>query len=41
MYVQKTSTEANALKVYDYFFDHQDQFAEEVLMEYTISQFLD
>lgn len=41
MYVQKTSTTDNALKVYEYFFDHQDQFTEEVLMEYTLSQFLD
>jgi len=24
-----------------YFFDHQEQFSEETLMEYTISQFLD
>jgi hypothetical protein len=24
-----------------YFFDHQEQFSEETLMEYTMSQFLD
>jgi hypothetical protein len=41
MYVQKTSSAETALKLYDYLFDHYKQFSEEVLMDYTISQFLD
>ena len=41
MYVQQTSSAETTLHMIDYFFEHQEQFTEEVLMEYSISQFLD
>jgi hypothetical protein len=39
-YVQNKSDATTTQKLVDYFFDHQDQFTEEVLIDYTLDNFL-
>ena len=41
MYVQNHADPEVTLKMANYFFDHQEQFTEEVLMDYEMGKFLD
>lgn len=40
LYVQNHADAVTTQKLVDYFFDRQDQFTEEVLIDYTLDNFL-
>lgn len=40
LYVQNNADATTTQKMVDYFFDHQDQFTEEILINYTLDNFL-
>ncbi len=40
VYVQNHADATTTQKLVDYFFDRQDQFTEEVLIDYTLENFL-
>jgi hypothetical protein len=39
--VQNNTDAATTQKLIDYLFDHQEQFTEELLLDYTLDNFLD